>query len=69
MLVRLVQSENASFPIVVTLLGISMLVRPQPLNASSPIVVTLLGITVFLQPKKSVFVAVSIIALQLFLLS
>ena len=47
-----------------------MLVKPvQPENADSPMLVTLSGITVFLQPDISLFVAVSIIALQLFLLS
>ena len=41
-------------------------VKPMhPLNALSPIDVTELGIIVFLHPKISVFVAVSIIALQL----
>lgn len=51
-----------------TELGISMEVKPmQPLKAQSPISVTVLGITVFLQPAISVLVAVSIIALLLFL--
>ena len=35
------------------------------LNALPPISVTLAGIIVFLQPNKSLFVAVSIMALQL----
>ena len=41
----------------------------QPLKASSPMDVTELGIMVFRQPAISVFVAVSIMALQLFRLS
>ena len=68
--VSLLQLEKASFPMLVTLLGIVIEVRPEQLRkARSPMLVTLLGITVFLQPVTSVFVVVSIIALQLFLLS
>ena len=45
------QAENASSPIVVTLSGISMLVRPvQPENAYSSIVVTLSGIVMLVRP-------------------
>ena len=50
---------------LVTLLGMHMEVRLQPPKALPPMLVTLLGITVFLQPVINVFVAVSIIALQL----
>ena len=54
----------------VTELPIETEVKPlQPLKASLPMEVTLLGITVFRQPTISVFVAVSIMALQLSLLS
>ena len=50
---------------LVTLFGIVMLARPsQLLKAKPPMLVTLLGMVVFLQPAISVFVAVSIIALQ-----
>ena len=41
----------------------------QPWKALSPMLVTLLGMTVPWQPAINVFVAVSIIALQLFRLS
>ena len=54
---------------LVTLLGIAMLVKLLPVNAFSPIFVTLFGIEVLLQPETRVFVAVSMIALQLFRLS
>ena len=51
---------------LVTLLGIDIEVRPeQPKKALFPILATLLGIIVFLHPAIKVFVAVSIIALQL----
>jgi hypothetical protein len=43
MLVRLVQEENAEYPIVVAL-GILMMVSSQPQNAWFPMVVTLFGI-------------------------
>jgi len=47
-----------------------MLVRPEhPQNAALSIEVTELGMVVFLHPAMRVLVAVSIIALQLFLLS
>ena len=50
----------------VTELGMVTLVRAELFsNADAPIEVTELGIIVFLQPQTSVFVAVSIIALQL----
>ena len=53
---------------LVTPLGIVTLVKlVQPLKALLPMLVTLFGITVFLHPVIKVFVAVSIIALQLFL--
>ena len=65
--VRPVQLEKAEEPMLVTLFGIVTEVRlVQPENAPSPMLVTLLGITVFLQPTISVFVAVSMIALQPF---
>ena len=52
---------------LVTLLGIVTEVKAeQPMKAYPSILVTLLGIIVVLHPKCSVFVAVSIIALQLF---
>ena len=55
---------------LVTLSGMVTLVRlSRPENASSPMLVTLSGITVVLHPSISVLVSVSIIALQLFLLS
>jgi hypothetical protein len=65
--VRPVQDSNAELPMLVTLLGMVMEVRPvQQLNAPSPILVTLLGMTVLLHPRINVFVAVSMMALQLF---
>ena len=68
--VRLEQFWKAYSPMLVTLLGIVMEVRPEQYSkAPSPMLVTLLGITVFLHPITRVFVAVSIMALQLFLLS
>ena len=70
MLVRPVQLENADLPMVVTLSGMVMLVRPkQPSNELLPMLVTFDGISVFLQPKMILLVEVSIMALQLFLLS
>ena len=70
MLISPVQPSNAETPMSVTLSGIVMLVSPvQPLNAPSPILVTLSGMSVFLHPEISVLVAVSMIPLQLFLLS
>ena len=57
--------EKASTPMLVTLSGMVMEVRPlQPEKAWSPMLVTLFGMIVFLQPAIKVFVAVSIIALQ-----
>ena len=62
---RLEQPEKASHPIDVTLLGMVMEVNPeQNAKAELPMDVTLLGITVVLHPKTSLFVDVSIIALQ-----
>ena len=62
------QFMNAHFPMLVTLLGMMMEAKlVHPSNATSPMLVTLLGITVELQPRINVFVAVSIMALQLFL--
>ena len=53
-------------PIDVTELGMEIEVIPVHLsNTFSPIEVTVLGIIVLLHPEISVFVAVSIIALQL----
>ena len=55
---------------LVTLLGMLIDVSPEQLKkADEPMLVTLLGITVFLQPKIKVLEDVSIMALQLFLLS
>ena len=93
MLVKLLQSEKAYDPILVTLFEISMLVKVlqsekayasmlitpfgisilnkvlQSLNADPPMLVTLFGIFVFLHPIINVLVDVSMIALQLSLLS
>ena len=58
-------SENASSPMLVTLVGMVKEVSSlQCLNAPEPILVTLLGIIVFLHPAISVFDDVSIMALQ-----
>jgi hypothetical protein len=64
-----VLSRNASCSILVTLLGMMMEVIEHPQKALPPMLVTLLGIIVFWQPAIRVFVAVSIIALQLSRLS
>ena len=65
-LVKPLQLAKAQLPMEVTELGMVTLVKPlQPLKALSPIEVTELGMVVFLQPASKVFVAVSIIALQL----
>ena len=70
MLVKLLQPEKAELPMLVTLFGIVMLVKLlQPWKAKLPMLVTVLGITVFLQPAIKVFDDISIIALQLSLLS
>ena len=50
---------------LVTLFGIVTEVRPHQPKAQSPMLITLFGITVFSHPAISVFVAVSMIALQL----
>ena len=64
--VRPLQPEKALLPMLVTPSGMVMEVRPlQPEKALLPMLVTPSGIVVFLQPAISVFVAVSIIALQL----
>lgn len=56
---RLVQSKKASWPIVVTELGMAIDVSPlQPEKAELPIEVTVLGIFVFLQPITKVLVFV-----------
>ena len=69
-LVRPEQPEKAELPMLVTPLGITTLVRPgHRLNALSPILMTLLGIIVLLHPITRVLDDVSMIALQLFLLS
>ena len=65
MLVNLLHSPNASSPIEITELGIIIYVKNWPVNAYFSIEVTKLGIIVFLQPYNNLFVAVSIIALQL----
>ena len=50
MLVRLVHSQNATSPMLVTLLGMVMLVRlVQPENAQSPMLVTLLGMVMLVR--------------------
>ena len=53
------QPLNAELPILVTLLGISILVKLlQPEKAEPPILVTLLGISILvkpLQPEKAEF--------------
>ena len=66
--VKPLQYPKAHSPMDVTLLGIVTEVKPlQSRKALFPMDVTLLGIIVFLHPKMSVLVAVSMIALQLFL--
>ena len=53
-LVRLLQSSNALFPMLVTLLGISMLVRLlQLLNALYSMLITLLGISMLVSLLQS----------------
>ena len=62
-LIKPVQSQNASTPILVTLSGIVILVKPlHSENADLPILVTLpsVGIMLLLQPDIRVFVFVSI---------
>ena len=57
------QPENADTPILVTLSGMVIDVKPlQPENAEEPMLVTLpsSGIMLFLQPKIKVFIAGSI---------
>ena len=67
---RFRQPENALAPMFVTVSGIFIKAIPeQPLKASFPILVTVTGMSVLLQPAINEFVSVSIIALQLFLLS
>ena len=67
---RDVQPSKAEDPISVTPFGIVMEARDvQPSKADAPICVILSGIMVFLHPTTSVLDFVSIIALQLFLLS
>ena len=57
---------NAQFPMLVTESGMLIDVSPlQPQNALSLMLVTELGMVVFLQPVIKVFVAVSMMALQL----
>ena len=64
------QLEKAHSPISITPLGMVISVKlVQPENAPLPILVIPSGMVVFLQPSISVFVAVSMMALQLFLLS
>ena len=64
------QLEKAYHSIDLTLSGITIEVKEvQPLKAESPIEVTLSGIIVEAQPKINLLVEVSIIALQLSLLS
>ncbi len=68
-LVREVQCEKVQSPMDMTELGKVMLVRGQPEKAQSPMDVTELGMVVALHPKIRVLLAVSIMALQPFLLS
>ena len=58
------QPENAKSPMPVTELGIVKEVRLQPEKAPSPMLVTELGIIVFILPATSIFVSVSMMALQ-----
>ena len=59
--------SNAPSPMLVTLSGILMDVRPLHLeNALFPMLVTLSGIIVFLHPAMSLFDAFSMIALHSF---
>jgi hypothetical protein len=59
-------SKNADLPIEVTEFGISMKVSPKhPENTLSPMDVMPSGMKVFLQPAITVFVIVSMMALQL----
>ena len=65
-----VQPEKAPLPMEVTELGMEMLVREeQPEKARSPMEVTVFGMMVLLQPNIRVLLLVSMMALQLFLLS
>ena len=53
MVVKLLQSSNAEFPILVTPSGIVMLVKlVQFLNADSPMLVTLSGIVMLVKPLQ-----------------
>ena len=67
--VRTLQQEKALSPMLVTEFGISIEMRSTPKKALFPMLVTEFGITVFLQPIKRLLEFVSIIALQLPLLS
>ena len=68
--VKPLQPEKADPPMEVTELGIVTEVNPLHLEkASPPMEVMELGISVFIHPAIRVFVALSIMALQLFLLS
>ena len=65
-----VQPEKALLPIEVTELGMEILVRDeQPEKALSPMEVTVFGMTLLLQPNIKVLLLVSMMALQLSLLS
>ena len=61
--------EKAEDAILVTEFGIFIEEISEPLKAFFPMLVTEFGITVFLHPTINVLEFVSIIALQLFLLS
>ncbi len=62
------QPQNASWPMLVTLLGMEMEVRLEhPQKANPPMLVTVFGMVEFLQPAIRVLEDVSIMALQLFL--
>ena len=63
---RLLQLPKAAFPIVKTLLGMLMELKPtHPRNARDSIDVIVLGINEFLHPSSNLFVRDSIRALQL----
>lgn len=70
-----VMSDNQLHPakglstMLVTELGMLIALIAVPANATSPMLVTVLGMTVLRQPEINVLVAVSMIALQLSLLS
>ena len=52
MLDRLLQSENAHSPMLVTLFGITILVIKQPANVQSPMLATPFGIETLVRLQK-----------------